>query len=1037
LAEGISAAAANLLKLIQGLTGVEMGFAGIVNNVNALNTKMLQVTYNLGGFSDGFKDVTAKVNALSDSFNYTQGAVSNMIQTLGTGFRKPITDMGEIELILKRSQALFGANENAAQKFIDQLSRIDQAAGPLRDTYTELQKLIQKVDQGTATDAEIQKMKELRSVTEVELGLKLRDREITLEQYNQTMATLKAESDMSAASVQGRKVALSLSKDINAAQSANVAATRAQIEFMNQYMDSVGKFMGVAYSGGSQVVGGAIRYISGAVKEYGKEGDSGVQRMLGKDDNAKKAMQEAIESAKKEHGFDIDEGKVKEKLKSDLISSGSSEAEAQKAVDMIFKQVSAMDVLRDAIVNVKAAKDAYNSEEYKAQKASEEAAKAAQNELDMAKIRVGALGQQYKYMSDILASQTQSLGEMEILNARIGKSYNYSEAAASALEFEKALISQRENLTEQLELQKKINEEASRKLSDAKSEEAKNAALQSQQKTLKQIAEIQAQINGLADQGLARINAINQGFDKRASFIRAELDYQKQLISLQDNFAVGISANAAAREKAAKLAIDEANNEKERIKALQVELAQKRAANSSASEIRDTEMKITEAKTRHLALTKEALDATQKMREGYLDAIDSMQSGAGMFTEIVADQNKSLGALVRTTEEMPRVLRTGAGSGGILQAGQFGPGGITGGFDPNSPEYSRHVIRNMDDVKSLLVELPKQMGEEVGTRLGWAAKGREEFGGQIAGSAAPGEAGTIAAGSSTAPGVPATGGAPTARSGGSDSAGSPSQVAGNSSSGNSGSSGSAEGTTIGKKENVGIDQMREAPSLARLVPQLTPEEMRKKREDEKMERDYRSLGKGEQGIRESQQALDAWRQKIKDLESKREERREADPDNQVTQDFYSKKILEAYGAKESWEKMLDARQKEQAETKERLKKYGYDLDAPDGSKLKFDDEKSKPEQKNQDTQSSQDSQSSQSSKESSKPSGASTSNSQSSGSGVLASGSTPEKTYTAQEHREALSRMMADITNEIHVGVVSAVRTGMSKAMKELAVSTS
>lgn len=1028
MAESISAAAANLLKLIQGLTGVEMGFAGIVNNVNALNTKMLQVTYNLGGFSDGFKDVTAKVNALSDSFNYTQGAVSNMIQTLGTGFRKPITDMGEIELILKRSQALFGANENAAQKFIDQLSKIDQAAGPLRDTYAELQKLIQKVDQGTAADAEIERMRVLQNLTEVELDLKLIQGKINIEQYNQTMATLKAESDMSAASVKGRRDALGLSKDINAAQSANVAATRAQIEFMNQYMDSVGKFMGVAYSGGSQVVGGAIRYISGAVKEYGKEGDSGVQRMLGKDDNAKKAMQEAIESAKKEHGFDIDEGKVKEKLKSDLVSSGSSETEAQKAVDMIFKQVSAMDVLRDAIVNVKAAKDVYNSAEYQAKKASEEAAKASMQLSQLEKVRINTLKEEYGYLSEILSSQTQSLGEMEILNARVGKSYNYAEAIASAIDFEKALVNQRKNLLEQLELQKKFNEEAARKIAVATTEKDKENALKSQQGYQKEIMRIQSELNGLADQALARVNAINQGFDKRASYIRAELDYQKQLISLQDNFAVGISANAAAREKAAKLAIEEANNEKDRIRSLQDQIAAKKLANKDASEIRDLEMQVTQAKARHLALTKEALDATQKMREGYLDAIDSMQSGAGMFTEIVADQNKSLGALVRTTEEMPRVLRTGAGSGGILEAGQFGPGGITGGFDPNSPEYSKHVIRNMDDVKSLLVELPKQMGDEVGTRLGWAAKGREEFGGQIAGSAAPGEAGTIAAGSSTAPGASAAGGASAARSGGAGAVGSPSQVAGASPSGTPGSSSAAEGMSSDKSENVGLDQIGSAP---RPVPQMTPEEKSKKREAESMERKYRSLSKAQQGIREAQQAVEYFGQQIKDLESKREETRDKDPNNQVHQDFYNKKILEAFNQKESWEKNLNARQNEQAKRKEDLKKYGYDLDASDGSKLKFDNEKPS------NAQESKNSQSPQSSKESSKPNDTSTSKPQSGSSGASGSESASEKTYTAQEHREALSKMMADITSEIHMGVVSAVRTGMSKAMKELASSTS
>ena len=61
-----------------------------------------------------------------------------------------------------------------------------------------------------------------------------------------------------------------------------------------------------------------------------------------------------------------------------------------------------------------------------------------------------------------------------------------------------------------------------------------------------------------------------------------------------------------------------------------------------------------------------------------------MQSGAGIFTELIVSQDKSLGALIRTTQEVPRVLRTGAGSGGITSATQFGPGGLSGSFDPKS-----------------------------------------------------------------------------------------------------------------------------------------------------------------------------------------------------------------------------------------------------------------------------------------------------------------------------------------------------------------
>jgi hypothetical protein len=136
-----------------------------------------------------------------------------------------------------------------------------------------------------------------------------------------------------------------------------------------------------------------------------------------------------------------------------------------------------------------------------------------------------------------------------------------------------------------------------------------------------------------------------------------------------------------------------------------------------------------------------------------------------------------LGSLIRTTAEVPRVLRTGAGSGGLTQSTGFGPGGLTGGSDPRSEEYGKSVLTNFEQVNQLMAELPKQIGEETGKNLAIAASARPDYGGVILGGTSPGSAGTVTVGGgSTSPGstgnvTVGTGGS-TSASGGAGKAGS-------------------------------------------------------------------------------------------------------------------------------------------------------------------------------------------------------------------------------------------------------------------------
>lgn len=107
----------------------------------------------------------------------------------------------------------------------------------------------------------------------------------------------------------------------------------------------------------------------------------------------------------------------------------------------------------------------------------------------------------------------------------------------------------------------------------------------------------------------------------------------------------------------------------------------------------DAQKKLNEADTKRLGLIKQQLDMTKQIREGYLDALSSMMEGAGVFAEIVVDQEKNLGTLLRTAKDMPTSLRTGAADGRGAEMSTFGAGGIQAGeWSQDMASYTNELV---------------------------------------------------------------------------------------------------------------------------------------------------------------------------------------------------------------------------------------------------------------------------------------------------------------------------------------------------------
>ena len=345
-------------------------------------------------------------------------------------------------------------------------------------------------------------------------------------------------------------------------------------------------------------------------------------------------------------------------------------------------------------------------------------------------------------------------------------------SAASIIAIEEALaVATTDVQRKQLQESKKAKQEQADEFRSLgkKAEAGDPAALQELQSKInsagKAGSETEAEASKMRQQSIEislsaqqRLNeAVLAGDEQHLKNLNSEYQKIQAQISLMDSLAVGIGANAAARQQAAQNLIEQVRvvkEEEEKVLALKAEYEAREAKAVKGSQDQQiaaagrqqAQNQYNDLKTKEVNLTKQALDMTQRLREGYLDAIQAMESGAGVFTEIVVNQDKNLGSLIRTTAEVPRVLRTGAGAGGLTQSTGFGPGGITGGSDPRSPEYGKSVLTNFEQINQLMAELPKQIGEETGKNLAIAAGARPEYGSVIMGGTSPGSAGTVTVG---------------------------------------------------------------------------------------------------------------------------------------------------------------------------------------------------------------------------------------------------------------------------------------------------
>ena len=189
----------------------------------------------------------------------------------------------------------------------------------------------------------------------------------------------------------------------------------------------------------------------------------------------------------------------------------------------------------------------------------------------------------------------------------------------------------------------------------------------------------------------------------------AEAVAQSQ-VSLADNLAMGIAASSEMRMQASDqiaknitilqekmLLIDrtEAEAIKNRAIAQNEILSAKNEEQRMAAQgkLDSAEMALLDTKKARLDTENAIYGKMQQqaqllrtLRDGYISAINAMNTGAGVFSKIIIDQNKNLGILMQQGLS-PVAIRTGSSAGGFLSSERFTSTGIS-----SSEERARNPI---------------------------------------------------------------------------------------------------------------------------------------------------------------------------------------------------------------------------------------------------------------------------------------------------------------------------------------------------------
>jgi len=693
-----------LLKIAMGLDIVAKRSGAMGLSISAMrkylvefNNALRLAAPTLSQFGITMDQVRFQAAELSQEFNIAPEQVFELYEALEKGFTVPPFD--RVADGLRVARAMFGYSEEAVTKFFQKMEKLAELGPQFEDFIGNFVKLqsISLQDQSAST-AELEKHAKLGKQA---LLIALTTGDITRQQYTSRVAMFNLAQQHNAV-------------DANRAQ---VADTQMQIQTRAAALQKA--FL--LQSGGVQAVMEVEAAIAGEILELAKntnltEEDRNkiADEMNAKIENMKSKGGEAAEAAKlleKNYGdilnTESEADKLLEEMKKKemerleiMLASGDITAEElQKQMDLMATEAARNDVIARGSRTLSAVLATYKaiSEESKSQIS-------LQTELNRFLSKVGETS------SDIF--QNMGMSNDELIATHM-ESVAHAAKAVKANEMMLKIIGDVNSGTKDGSLDK---DEQNKKIEEGV------AALRSMNRPQQEIDDLIAYGNALRENDVAmlaeseakmnaQLNANKQNLVvegerfKIAEMNAAAYDYQRQVIDvaiqqaglqveLADNLAKGVGASVEARLKEADAMSAQINllqEEKALNESFIKDLKEKMATESMTDEqktvalgnLKDLRLANQKIENDTLSLQMKQVGALKQLRDGFIDAITAMTTGAGVFNEIVIDQDQNLGAFMRTTDEAVSVLRTGSSSGKGAGMSRHGIGGFTRGAAPS------------------------------------------------------------------------------------------------------------------------------------------------------------------------------------------------------------------------------------------------------------------------------------------------------------------------------------------------------------------
>tara|TARA_Y100000310_G_scaffold333306_1_gene410596 strand:- start:5698 stop:9240 length:3543 start_codon:yes stop_codon:yes gene_type:complete len=725
--------------LTQRMGGLGLSYTKSRDAIINFNDTLRENNAIFSQFGMGMTQMSKRIISVTREFSITANEVNNLFLKLEKGFTVPPFDAMAESLAMARQ--MFGYGTGAADKFFATMQNFSSMGPQMESFVTSFVKLQGAALRGQKIDSSA--LSDLKNMGEQALRLAYMNGKLTRQQYTSRVAMLRVTQRQSAIDAKRMEMSDREKRNQNSIKVANEALV----------LDS----------------NLALTLLDGQTKaaEYGLgllESLTGIDMGTVTVEDKESMAAEIDEAIANAESAGDTAGAEDLKAKKDEIFGQDAAAKFKKE-----QEESQKEILKEMIATLEATAKLNTAEGRKARLKLEQL-KTDAKAISLGQVQDKVLGEAQRRILAISNSHKAVVGELEAqvglqseLNNLLGIVGDLSGSSFEGMN--QSLEKQIATAVETIELGKKklsiqesmlamvgelstmdLNSLENRKQATAAMEEELAKARESGA-SAKEIAAIKKVIKDIEDGNVDALREAEAIYKTQimttqkelvtasdrlnvTKQISSEFEFQKDLaataaeqaglqVQLADNLAKGVGASVEARLKEADAIGQQISIYREQISRSKEEAAVLKKAIAATDdvdtriglkkELEKVNLSIEKTENDTLAAQMKQISALKQLRDGFLEAVSAMTTGAGVFSEIMVEQDKNMGAFMRTTDEAVSVLGTGAASGKGAGLSRHTVGGFERGAAPEGdydilPDSLEELIEQASDTREALGE---------------------------------------------------------------------------------------------------------------------------------------------------------------------------------------------------------------------------------------------------------------------------------------------------------------------------------------------